>query len=173
MLMEQGERKFWSRKGQGSAKGRNEWREGRGRTRKVRVEKDGACISLRRGGGSARGKVNGCKKQVFRRLPQIAASCSRLQQAAAGCNKLPQVAAGCNRLRLESESESNPNRNRNPNRSRESNPSCFPRGQQGARAGECSFPREKTKENGEGRKGALIKGMAGQRAGSLGWAFGG
>ena len=50
MLMEQGERKFWSRKGQGSAKGRNEWREGRGRTRKVRVEKDGACISLRRGG---------------------------------------------------------------------------------------------------------------------------
>lgn len=50
MLMEQGERKFWSRKGQGSAKGRNAWREGRGRTRKVRVEKDGACISLRREG---------------------------------------------------------------------------------------------------------------------------
>ena len=50
MLMEQGERKFWSRKGQGSAKGRNAWREGRGRTRKVRVGKDGACISLRRGG---------------------------------------------------------------------------------------------------------------------------
>ena len=50
MLMKQGERKFWSRKGQGSAKGRNEWREGRGRTRKVRAEKDGACISLRRGG---------------------------------------------------------------------------------------------------------------------------
>ena len=48
MLMEQGEGKFWSRKG--SAKGRNAWREGRGRPRKVRVEKDGACISLRRGG---------------------------------------------------------------------------------------------------------------------------
>lgn len=50
MLMEQGEGKFWSRKGQGSAKGRNEWREGRGRKRKVRVEKDGVCISLRREG---------------------------------------------------------------------------------------------------------------------------
>ena len=50
MLMEQGEGKFWSRKGQGSAKGRNAWREGRGRTRKVRVQKDGACISLRREG---------------------------------------------------------------------------------------------------------------------------
>lgn len=153
MLMEQGERKFWSRKGQGNAKGRNEWREGRGRTRKVRAEKDGACISLRRGGadrrrnrfarsvrrgkyfykvqkryGAAHGKcaskgrgksnvdetrekkipmergqgtreqVNGCKKQVLRNLPQIAASCSRLQQVAAGCNKLPQIAADCSKL---------------------------------------------------------------------------
>ena len=58
MLMEQGERKFWSRKGQGSAKGRNAWREGRGRTRKVRVEKDGACISLRRGGGWTEGGID-------------------------------------------------------------------------------------------------------------------
>ena len=110
-------------------------------------------IPMERGQGT-REQVNGCKKQVLRNLPQIAASCSRLQQ----------TAAGCNRLRLESESESNPNRNPNPNsnRSRESNPSCFPRGQQGARAGECSFPREKTRENGEGRKGALAKGMAGE-----------
>ena len=72
----------------------------------------------RRGGGSVRGKVNGCKKQVFRRLPQIAAGCRKLQQVAADCSRLPQVvtscsrlqqaAAGCNRLRLESESNPNP-----------------------------------------------------------------
>ena len=153
MLMEQGEGKLWSRKGQGSAKGRNAWREGRGRTRKVRVEKDGACISLRRGGvgqkeesicekcapgkiflqssetirrsswkvcergggksnvdetrekkipmergQGTREQVNGCKKQVLRNLPQIAASCSKLQQTVTSCSRLPQAAASCNKL---------------------------------------------------------------------------
>ena len=51
-------------------------------------------IPMERGQGT-REQVNGCKKQVFRKLPQIAADCSKLQQIAAGCNKLPQVVTDC------------------------------------------------------------------------------
>ena len=51
-------------------------------------------IPMERGQGT-REQVNGCKKQVFRKLPQIAADCRKLQQIAAGCNKLPQVVTDC------------------------------------------------------------------------------
>ena len=44
-------------------------------------------IPMERGQGT-REQVNGCKKQVFRRLPQIAASCSRLQQVVTSCRRL-------------------------------------------------------------------------------------
>ena len=101
-------------------------------------------IPMERGQGT-REQVNGCKKQVLRNLPQIAASCSRLQQVAASCSRLQQVAAGCNRLRLESESNPNLNPNPNPNRSRESNPSCFPKGQQGSARGRIFFSERKDK----------------------------
>ena len=44
-------------------------------------------IPMERGQGT-REQVNGCKKQVFRNLPQIAASCSRLQQVVTSCRRL-------------------------------------------------------------------------------------
>ena len=44
-------------------------------------------IPMERGQGT-REQVNGCKKQVFRNLPQIAADCSRLQQVVTSCRRL-------------------------------------------------------------------------------------